>query len=138
MDMQRLKKQLTTDEGKRNKPYRDTVGKLTIGVGHNLDDCPISDTAIDMILQDDIVIAYSGLVKALPWVANLDAVRQEVLVNMCFNMGLSTLLTFKNTLGLVQAGKYDDAGNAMVQSKWYGQVGQRAERLVQAMEKGTW
>ncbi len=53
-NLQKLYAELERDEGLRLKPYRDTVGKQTIGVGHNLDAKPISERAASCILEDDV------------------------------------------------------------------------------------
>lgn len=130
--------QLKRDEGLRLTPYKDSVGKLTIGIGRNLDDVGISTEEAEFLLNNDIQRAASDLVKALPWTANLDRVRNAVLVNMAFNLGIRGLLQFKNTLSLIQQGKYDQAAEAMLQSRWANQVGDRAGRLALQMKTGEW
>lgn len=136
MDRDALINQLMSDEGLRLKPYKDTVGKLTIGVGRNLDDVGISqDEAMEM-LANDIRRTYSAVTTALPWFLKLNDARQNVLLNMAFNLGIQGLLGFKHTLDLIQTGHYSDAAEAMLQSKWAKQVGQRAVRLSDQMRKG--
>lgn len=136
MNPLRLRAQLTLHEGRRSKPYKDSVGKLTIGVGHNLTDLGLSETAIDFILAEDITAHSAELIAALPWVAYLDDVRQRVLMDMAFNMGVPTLLTFKNTLAAVERGDYHTAAEGMLASKWATQVGGRATRLATMMDTG--
>lgn len=97
----RIIAQLDLHEGRRAFPYADTVGKLTIGVGHNLTDNGLSDAAIDFILNEDIEIHWKELIAKLPWVEQLDEVRQRVLLDMAFNLGVPGLLSFKNTLAAV-------------------------------------
>lgn len=135
MNDHRLAKQLVSDEGLRLKPYRCTAGKLTIGVGRNLDDRGITEAEALVLLQNDINAFWGQLVVALPWVPNAPEPVQEALLNMCFNLGLGGLLTFKQTLALIKAGSYAEAAKAMLASKWAGQVGARAERLA-AMVRG--
>lgn len=129
MNDHRLAKQLLNDEGLRLKPYRCTAGKLTIGVGRNLDDRGITEAEALVLLQNDINAFWGQLVVSLPWVTTAPEPVQEALLNMCFNLGLGGLLTFKQTLALIQAGNYAEAADAMLASKWAGQVGARAERL---------
>lgn len=129
MNRTRVMTQLVTDEGLRLKPYRCTAGKLTIGVGRNLEDRGITSSEAMMLLFNDIDDFWAKLLKALPWVDAAPAPVQEALLNMCFNLGLSGLLTFKSTLALIQAGQYAEAAEAMLDSKWAGQVGDRAKRL---------
>jgi lysozyme len=133
-----LLEQLARDEGCRLKPYRDTVGKLTIGVGRNLEDVGISKDEADMLLATDIRSADAAVSKALPWTVNIDPIRRAVLVNMAFNLGIEGLLGFKHTLDLVRAGKYEEASDAMLNSKWAEQVGPRAARLSVQMRTGEW
>lgn len=129
MNDHRLAQQLLTDEGLRLKPYRCTAGKLSIGVGRNLDDRGITEDEALVLLQNDIKSFWGQLVVSLPWVMSAPEPVQEALLNMCFNLGLAGLLGFRQTLGLIQAGRYVEAAAAMLASKWAGQVGARAERL---------
>jgi lysozyme len=135
-DMAMLVAELKRDEGTRLKPYTDTVGKLTIGVGRNLSDVGISDDECTILLQNDIERTVAALDRTLPWWRNLSPVRQRVLVNMAFNLGMVGLLTFKNTLGAMQNGSYAAAAAGMLSSKWATQVGVRAERLADMMRTG--
>lgn len=137
MNHDTMRAELIRDEGVKLKPYRDTVGKLTIGVGRNLDDVGISEAEAANLLDGDIERTARALDKALPWWRNLDDVRQRVVLNMAFNMGINSLRRFKNTLAAIQAGKYEDAATGMLASKWAQQVGQRAQRLASMMRKGT-
>ena len=137
MNLGALTSQLLSDEGLRLKPYRDTVGKLTIGCGRNLDDVGITQDEAMLLLQNDIRKAYADLTTALPWVQTLDDVRQNVLINMTFNMGIGGLLRFKNTLGMIQRHEYNQAASAMLQSLWATQVGARAKRLADQMRTGS-
>jgi len=124
-------------EAVRLKPYRDTVGKLTIGVGRNLDDNGITQLEAMYLLDNDISDVMAELVK-LPWFGILSPVRQAVLVDMAFNMGVATLMTFHNTLEHIQDGEYDLAANSMFASKWASQVGKRAAEDADMMRSGAW
>lgn len=130
--------QLKRDEGLRLTPYKDSVGKVTIGYGRNLDDVGISQYEAELLLQHDLINASQVLRENLPWTEGLDEVRRAVLVNMSFNMGIHGLMGFKNTLALVQSGDYDRAAEQMMQSKWAAQVGPRAHRLAVQMRSGEW
>jgi lysozyme len=136
MNKDKLIQELVRDEGKRLTPYRDTAGKLTIGVGRNLDDTGISDFECDLMLSNDIDKHCSELDQFFPWWKSLDEVRQRVLANMCFNLGVSRLSGFKLALSAMQSGNYVEAANQMKNSAWYTQVGNRAVRLCYMMENG--
>lgn len=134
-----LRRHLLVDEGMRLKPYTDTVGKLSIGIGRNLTDVGISASEAYYLLENDIEKSYRDLVGRFPWVLRLDDVRQVVLTNLAFNMGINGLATFVNTLGAVQRGAYSTAANGLRRSKWYRQVQRsRSERLIQMMITGVW
>ena len=133
----RLTKQLVIDEGYKKKPYRDTVGKLSIGVGRNLDDKGLRADEIQLMLSNDIDESVQELAQVAPWYLQMNDVRQEVLINMHFNMGWPVLSQFKNTLAAMQRGDYDQAAQGMLASKWATQVGQRAKRLAEEMRTGN-
>ena len=136
--MSRIEEQLIVDEGLKLKPYPCTAGKLTIGVGRNLDDRGITKEEALYLLRNDIKEVGLDVSSNLPWFASLCPARQDVLVNMAFNLGIEGLLKFKNTLKHVQAGEYDLAATGMLESKWAGQVGARASRLAQMMRTGEY
>ena len=135
--MDRIKEQLVRHEGLRLKPYRCTAGKLTIGIGRNLDDCGITQSEAYVMLINDIMNCEKQLQSKIPDIYNgLDEVRKSVLLNMCFNLGVSGLLGFKNTLEFIKAGDWERAANNMLVSKWAKQVGRRAIELSELMRKG--
>lgn len=134
----KLTEMLVDHEGMRRKPYRCTAGKLTIGVGRNLDDRGISPDEAMYMLANDIKDARRELSAAFPWFDKLDDVRQAVLIDMCVNLGLSRLQGFRNTLALIGVGKYEAAAQEMLNSKWAEQVGRRAQRLSRMMATGRW
>ena len=135
--MDRIKEQLVRHEGLRLKPYRCTAGKLTIGIGRNLDDCGITQSEAYVMLINDIMNCEKQLQAKIPDIYNgLDEVRKSVLLNLCFNLGISGLLGFKNTLAFVKAGDWERAANNMLVSRWAKQVGRRAIELSELMRKG--
>lgn len=128
--------QLIVDEGQRLSPYVDTVGKMTIGVGRNLTDRGISASESLVLLNNDIDGAVADLNRQCPWWTTLTDSRQNVLLNMCFNLGIDRLLKFKNMLLACEAGNYLGAAQEMMDSEWARQVGARAVRLSAAMKGG--
>lgn len=136
-DRQKLIQQLRRHEGERLKPYRCTAGKLTIGVGRNLDDRGITAEESAYLLSNDIDRVWTELKARLPWMTGLNDVRQRVLLDMAFNLGTDGLLKFRNTLATIQAGDYQKAGEMMLDSLWAKQVGMRAQRLSRMMQTGT-
>lgn len=133
----RLEDQLIRDEGVRLKPYKDSVGKTTIGVGRNLDDVGISTEEAMFLLRSDIDRAAAWVRTSIPWSLNLGDARRAVLINMSFNMGAG-LAGFAQFLGKLKAGDYEAAANEMLDSLWARQVGTRSERLAQQIRTGEW
>lgn len=140
--------QLKRDEGFVDHIYIDSVGKRTIGYGHNLDAKPIPDLDIGplteweatAILKQDVYDTNALLIKDLPWLSNFDFLgpRYGVLLNMSFNMGVNGLLKFKRFLGYVESGDYNIASFEMLNSLWARQTHQRAFRLSIQMRDGVW
>ena len=134
---QKLKEQLLRHEGLKLKPYRCPAGKLTIGVGRNLDSNGISQKEAFVLLENDILRCESEILEQIPDIySGLNETRKTVLLNMCFNLGISGLLGFKNTLAFIGAGDFERAANNMLASKWAKQVGRRAIELSELMRKG--
>jgi lysozyme len=129
---------LTLHEGVRRFPYRCTAGKLTIGIGFNLDDVGLYPEEINFILRNRIERTEQEVERVFPWYNELDDVRKAVIVDMAYNMGIATLSQFKRTLGSVRDGNYALAAEQMLQSKWARQVKGRAVRLSKMMETGEW
>lgn len=136
MNVGYLKQQLVRHEGYRHKPYRDTVGKLSIGIGRNLDDEGVSDDEIDLMYQNDVRSHVKDLTDHLGWWTSLDDVRSTVLANMCFNMGITRLLGFQKMLTALQSGDYTKAADEMLSSEWANQVKARALELAEMMRSG--
>lgn len=129
---------LKQDEGLRLTAYKDTVGVFTIGYGHAhvAPGTVWTQAQAEAALIEDVKEHNAKLLKALPWVANLDPVRRRVLQNMAFNLGVDGLLGFKNTLEAVRTGRYNQAASGMLNSLWAKQVKGRAVRLAQEMLTG--
>ena len=126
---------LRADEGVRLKPYVDTVGKTTIGVGRNLTDKGLRDSEVTFLLINDISDVLENC-NQLPWFNGLTTNRKIAVASMVFNLGLAGFLGFHNTISLIALGDFDGASQAMLQSKWAAQVGKRADRLAELMRLG--
>jgi lysozyme len=134
MDRQRLFTQLRLHEGVEHKPYKCTAGYLTIGVGRNIEERGLSDDEIDFLLDNDIEIVVNELVKNFDWFLDLSEVRQRVVADMVFNLGMPRFMQFKNMIAAIEAGDWMEASNQMMDSRWAEQVGLRASRLAEMME----
>lgn len=132
-----LRDDLVRDEGIRLKPYRCTAGKLTIGVGRNLDDNGISHAEAIALLDNDIARVKAECGKAFAWFGALDDSRQDVILNMVFNLGVTRFSQFHQTIQHISRGEYSAAADQMLKSLWAKQVGSRAVRLARKMREGT-
>lgn len=135
---------IKTDEGLRLHAYPDPLTHAepwTIGYGHTGPDVG-PDTVwtqdqADEELAADVAHVQHGLDADLPWWRTLNDARQDVLVNMAFNMGVAGLLQFKHALADMQLGQFASAGNDMLNSEWAHQVHGRATRLATQMATGV-
>lgn len=139
MNLARLRDQLKVHEGFRSKPYEDTVGVLTIGYGRNLT-LGISESEAEVLLSNDIKRAYASAVRLVGQdkFGSLCDERQEVLVNMAFNLGETRLRKFRHFLAALTVEDYECAASEMLRSRWAQQVGKRAAELADVMRKGMY
>lgn len=122
-------------EGCRLKPYRDSLGVLTIGWGRNLEAVGVTQDEADRMLERDLTLAYHA-VSAWEWFGQLSPARQRVLVEMAFNLGLPRLTGFGRMLAALKAGRYQEAADEMLASRWAEQVKGRARTLAETMRRG--
>tara|TARA_E500000331_G_scaffold68368_1_gene63027 strand:- start:1044 stop:1457 length:414 start_codon:yes stop_codon:yes gene_type:complete len=126
MDYDRLKKQLVVHEGLELKPYKCTANKTTIGVGRNIEEVGISEDEAMYLLENDIKNVVAQCQATFSWFDGLTDIRKEAIVNLVFNMGLSTFCKFKNTISYLEQGLYELAGTELLDSNYARQVGQRS------------
>ena len=127
--MEGLRKDLIAEEGLRLKPYLCPAGKLTLGVGRNLDDVGITKDEAMMMLDNDIERVKGQLAKALPWLETKPQGVQRAVANMAFQMGLGGVLKFQKMLAALQARDYNAARREALDSAWAKQTPQRAGRV---------
>jgi len=137
--MSKLSDQLRIHEGVRSHVYKCSSGLETIGVGRCIaqGSLGLSDDEIDYLLENDIKRCKQELVS-LPWFIDLDPVRQDALVNLCFNLGLTRLLGFKNAMAAMATGDYDKAAEEFLDSRWSRQVGQRSLEVAHMIRTGEY
>lgn len=145
MNFQRFSSTIQSDEGFRSNPYIDTVGVPTIGYGTTnyypddpvtLADPPISKEAAAQLMQADLFTALEDAQSLFSTFNGMNSVRQEVVCNMAYNLGKSRLAGFKKMIAACDAHDWLTAADEMIDSKWYQQVGARAQRLEQEMRTG--
>jgi len=123
MDIEKLKQRLIEHEGLRLKVYTCTRGRLTIGVGRNLEDRGISEQEALMLLSNDIEECIEGVEQLFACFDGLSDSRQRVLVDMRFNLGQAGLEGFRMFRNAVENGDFDRAADEMLDSNWARQVG---------------
>lgn len=134
-----LMRMLIRDEGWRNRMYTCTAGKLTIGVGFNLEANAMCDAAIGAQMRHDIQKAQTQAAGVIGEVwAEMDEVRRDVVTSMVYQMGAGGFAKFTDTIGLIRQKKWAEAADAMVQSKWAKQTKKRAQRLSEMMRTGLY
>lgn len=139
-----LRQDVARDEGLRLVAYPDPLTHAepwTIGYGHTGPDVHPglvwTQAQADDALAEDLGAVQRELDKALPWWRQLNDARQDVLVNMGFNMGVPGLLKFKRTIAAIYLKDYAGAAADMLASAWAQQVHARAQRLALQMNSGV-
>jgi lysozyme len=127
--------ELERDEGLKLRPYRCTAGKLTLGIGRNIEERGISAAEARYLCKNDIAEIETTFDRNISWWRGLSDARQRVLINMCF-MGWPRLAGFKKMFAALEVDDFDTAAFEMLNSKWAGQVGDRAKRLAEMMRRG--
>ncbi|CAN2040112.1 lysozyme [Candidatus Magnetomoraceae bacterium gMMP-15] len=136
MNMEAMKQQLEEHEGLRLKPYRDTVGHITIGVGRNLDAEGISKDEAMILLENDINKCIEDLKTNFSFFDELSENRQKAIVDMRFNLGHGGFRRFKSMINALEEADYSRAADEMLNSKWADEVPERAKELAAQMMKG--
>jgi len=151
-----LIQKLIEHEGLVLQVYQDTLGIDTIGIGRNLEDRGLSDNELEemgitldhvyefgiteadavLLAENDVEIVEDELLRAHPCVDGLDAVRQLVLIDMAFNMGVPRLCKFKKMWAAIHNEDFTVASKEMLDSRWSNQVKSRSTKLAHAMYSG--
>jgi len=155
-DKNELIKQIAHHEGVVLKVYKDSLGIDTIGIGRNLEHRGIADLELShmektmgeiyengiteqdayFLAHRDVEIVERELLASRPIVKELDNIRQRVLVDMAFNMGIPRLTKFYRMWSAVNEHDFKGAAVEMLDSLWAGQVKSRSDTLSYAMEHG--
>ena len=143
MNSQELKAQIKDHEGEVLEIYEDSLGYLTLGVGHLIQKgapeygqpagTPVSQEVVDLYYDND----FDKHIEETKHVCDnnnivfeeLPESIQHVLVDMCFNLGANRLGKFRNMLYACSVSNWDEMAAQMEDSRWYGQVGRRSVKL---------
>lgn len=133
MNLKKIKESIENFESLELKPYICPAGKLTIGFGRNLQDNGITRNEAEILLDNDLLNTKLELEDRLPIFTKLDDVRQDVLIQMAYNMGVPKLLGFKKTIDYLEVAVFSlnngdfsvakshflYASEEMLNSKWH-------------------
>ena len=132
---------LRAHEGVETHAYKCTAEKITIGVGRNIDPAGgigLSDDEIDFLLANDVARVNKELLLTFSWFAELDEVRKDAMINICFQLGLPRLKKFKMSLAHMKNGDYDLAADEFLISNWANQTPARAKEITTMIRSGDY
>lgn len=151
LDINEMIQRFVLHEGCVLMPYKCPAGYLTIGVGRNLETNPltveekkacgdwrhgITKNAAFYLLRNDIEKAKRECSKNIPFFYSLDSERQYALLDMCFNMGIKTLMKFQLMLTAMGVGNWEKASEECLRSRYAKQTGKRAKRIAETIRTG--
>jgi len=143
MDLNRLREEIAADEGIKHEIYLDHLGLPTFGIGHLVTESDpengepvgteVSEERVVEAFDKDVEIVLDDCVKLYEDFEELPEEVQLIVANMMFNMGRPRLSKFKGMKAGVDSRDWNKAADEMVDSRWYRQVTNRAQRLVDRM-----
>ena len=145
-----LRDDLKRDEGVRCEPYKCPAGRWTVGCGHNMDAIPlpddmalrlmhtgsITDEDVTNLLDADIKRSLRDCRALYEGFEDFSVARQDALANFVFNLGMGKAEQFVMTNAAIEREDWDEAARCILDSKWAGQVGERAQRIAKALKEG--
>ena len=143
MNLEQLRLEIEADEGVKYEVYLDHLGLPTCGIGHLVVEgdeeygaevgTPVSEERVAELFESDVQVTIDECERLYSGFSELPEEVQHILANMMFNMGRPRLSGFKKFNAAVEAGEWQEASEEMIDSRWYRQVTNRAERLVKRM-----
>ena len=135
MNYTRLREVLTDHEGLKYKPYKCTAGKLTIGIGHNLDDRGVSPAVVNLMYDEDVTEVVADLKIIFTDFDDLPDDIQIVLADMRFQLGANRFRKFRKMIAAVKQSNWPEMIIQMKDSDWYKQTTNRANDLISMVRK---
>ena len=139
--MEKLFAMLKRHEGVESHAYECSEGKITVGVGRNIDKqggMGLSDDEVEYLLQNDIERVIKELSSEYSWFNDLDDVRKDAMIDISFNLGQTRLRLFVKALAAMESGNYKKAATEFLDSKWARQTGGRALELSDLISSGEY
>ena len=127
--MEKLIEQIKEHEGFRSRVYTCTENHLTIGYGFKVSSLELTEDICELILKEKLIKLYSRVDKQIPFFKQLPVEIQDVILNMCYQMGVGGVCKFKKMLAAMNEKDWTKAADEMIDSKWYRQTKNRALQL---------
>ncbi|PPB52945.1 glycoside hydrolase family protein [Campylobacter hyointestinalis] len=142
-----LKDSIKLNEGFRDRVYKDSLGKDTIGYGFlvsalSSDELelnggfiePMSKDVADKILELKLKKLKSDIFSVLPWLEQKPQNVKDAITEMAYQLGIQKMTGFVNTLGYIKNGDYEQASSNLKQSLWYKQTPKRVEKMIRSLQ----
>ena len=129
MNFSRLKESVKANEGFRDRVYKDTLGFDTIGYGFAIKDLRLEEDIAGIILERKLFKLITDVYTRLPWVVKMPPKVEEVVVEMCYQLGIGGFSKFKKTIAFLKYGDFEKAGEEMLDSRWAKQTPNRARGM---------
>ena len=107
----------------------------TIGYGFRVDYLELDEDIAEMILQRKLDSLIERIELNLPFVKDLPESVRDVVIEMCYQMGLTGFMKFKKTIAFLRLGKFNEASVEMCDSKWFHQTPNRAKKLAKIVRE---
>lgn len=136
--MKNLREMIKRHEGVETHAYKCSQNKTTIGVGRNIDPdggIGLSEAEIDYLLNNDINRCI-GELSGFVWFPDLNQERQNAIIDMVFNLGITRFKGFKNAIDAMSKSDFETAADEFYDSRWAKQVGNRAIEICEMIRKG--
>lgn len=132
-ELKSIIKDIKKHEGFEPKVYKCTEGYDTIGYGFAIKDLVLDKDVADLILMKKLYKLLERILIAFPWFKDIDDTAKAVIVNMCYQLGLSGFSKFKKTIYLLETEQYEEASVEMLDSLWAKQTPNRAKELSETL-----
>ena len=120
-------------EGFRDRVYKDTLGIDTIGYGFAIKDLILDEDISEMILRRKLDNLIDRANKRFKFLKKLPQKAQDVIYEMCYQLGVTGVSKFKKTLLYLENKEFRMVSKEMLDSKWARQTPNRANKLSDIM-----
>jgi lysozyme len=134
MNFSRLKESVKANEGFRDRVYKDTLGFDTIGYGFAIKNLLVEEDIAGIILERKLFKLITDIYTRLPWVVKMPPKIEEVVVEMCYQLGIGGFSKFKKTIAFLKYGDFEKAAEEMLDSRWAKQTPNRAKGMSEVVK----